>query len=285
MYPAECITFAGPGSPIHRQILPTARDHRHVGPSFCGPFSNFCICPATSIARCVHGSGSGRAVYGFGEKDAAPLFTACDKFVYFDVLSAAAPEVEASAATDRNARKPVATAEAVPPISKPPLAKPPLDQSALDMLTKAVIASADEDGRANLAASAGIWRSRRRISTLAIMASRASPSWSRPPVSWTWKSAATARKSSRSNSRPLPQRSESINRDMKINRWACGGPLTPSLRSALDPRSSQDDFWPERHDPGRVDAQMARVIVMFDMKEVDRLGDARQMVKLLQVAA
>ena len=51
---------------------------------------------------------------------------------------------------NHKAHKPVATAEAAPPISKPRQAKPPLDKSALDMLTKAVIASADEDGRANL---------------------------------------------------------------------------------------------------------------------------------------
>ena len=44
-------------------------------------------------------------------------------------------------------------------------------------------------------------------------------------------------------------------------------------------------FRPERHDAGRIDAPVARVIVMLDVEEVDRLGDARQVVELAQIAA
>ena len=125
---------------------------------YTGRFSGFCIVSSDSdFARlAARLREQGVTVYGFGErKTPRPFITACDKFVYFDVLSAAAPEVETPVATDHKAHKPVATAGAAPPISKPPPAKPPLDKSALDMLTKAVTASADEDGRANLARVGG----------------------------------------------------------------------------------------------------------------------------------
>ena len=120
---------------------------------YTGRFSGFCIVSSDSdFARlAARLREQGVTVYGFGErKTPRPFITACDKFVYFDVLSAAAPEAEAPVATEHKAHKPVATAGAVPPISKRAPAKPALDKSALDMLTKAVIASADEDGRANL---------------------------------------------------------------------------------------------------------------------------------------
>ena len=51
--------------------------------------------------------------------------------------------------------------------------------------------------------------------------------------------------------------------------------LTPGYRSVPA----------QRHDAGRIDAPVALVIVMLDMEEVDRLGDARQVVKLAQIAA
>ena len=120
---------------------------------YTGRFSGFCIVSSDSdFARlAARLREQGVTVYGFGErKTPRPFITACDKFVYFDVLSAAAPEAETPVATEHKAHKPVATAGAAPPISKRGPAKPALDKSALDMLTKAVIASADEDGRANL---------------------------------------------------------------------------------------------------------------------------------------
>ena len=73
---------------------------------YTGRFSGFCIVSSDSdFARlAARLREQGVTVYGFGErKTPRPFITACDKFVYFDVLSAAAPEVEASAATDRNA--------------------------------------------------------------------------------------------------------------------------------------------------------------------------------------
>ena len=42
---------------------------------------------------------------------------------------------------------------------------------------------------------------------------------------------------------------------------------------------------PQRHDPGRIDAQMARVIVMLDVEEVDGVGDARPVVEFAEIAA
>lgn len=109
---------------------------------YTGRFSGFCIVSSDSdfarlAARIREQSVT---VYGFGErKTPRPFITACDKFVYFDVLNAAGEQKEAEAA----APKAIA--------AKPAPAKATLDRAALEMLTKAVTASADEDGRANLA--------------------------------------------------------------------------------------------------------------------------------------
>jgi hypothetical protein len=104
---------------------------------YTGRFSGFCIVSSDSdFARlAARIREQGVTVYGFGErKTPRPFITACDKFVYFDVL-------DASTLTNLTATKtPVKAA-----------AKTPLDKAALDMLATAVEASADEDGRANLA--------------------------------------------------------------------------------------------------------------------------------------
>ena len=109
---------------------------------YTGRFSGFCIVSSDSdfarLAASIREQGV--TVYGFGErKTPRPFITACDKFVYFDVLNAAGEQKEAEAA----APKAIA--------AKPAPAKATLDRAALEMLTKAVTASADEDGRANLA--------------------------------------------------------------------------------------------------------------------------------------
>ena len=44
--------------------------------------------------------------------------------------------------------------------------------------------------------------------------------------------------------------------------------------------SSQCQFRPNRHNARRIDATVALVIVMLDVEEIDRLGDAGQVVKL-----
>src|ERR1700677_1956047 len=48
---------------------------------------------------------------------------------------------------------------------------------------------------------------------------------------------------------------------------------------------SQRHLRPDRHDARRIDAPMALVIMVLDVEEIDRLGDARQVVKLSQIAA
>ncbi|NRF07314.1 NYN domain-containing protein [Agrobacterium pusense] len=109
---------------------------------YTGRFSGFCIVSSDSdFARlAARIREQGVTVYGFGErKTPRPFITACDKFVYFDVLNSAGEQKEAEAA----APKAIA--------AKPAPAKATLDRAALEMLTKAVTASADEDGRANLA--------------------------------------------------------------------------------------------------------------------------------------
>jgi uncharacterized LabA/DUF88 family protein len=108
---------------------------------YTGRFSGFCIVSSDSdFARlAARIREQGVTVYGFGErKTPRPFITACDRFVYFDVLNVASEHREAKAAA-----APKATAT-------PTRAKTRLDRAALDMLSKAVTASADEDGRANL---------------------------------------------------------------------------------------------------------------------------------------
>ena len=110
---------------------------------YTGRFSGFCIVSSDSdFARlAARIREQGVTVYGFGErKTPRPFITACDKFVYFDVLNAAGEQKETEAVA---APKTAA--------AKPAQAKAALDRAALDMLAKAVTASADEDGRANLA--------------------------------------------------------------------------------------------------------------------------------------
>lgn len=125
---------------------------------YTGRFSGFCIVSSDSdFARlAARLREQGVMVYGFGErKTPRPFITACDKFVYFDVLSAAASEQEIPVVATERKIQPVVTAEVAPPVVKPTPTKPQLDNVALDMLAKAVIASADEDGRANLARVGG----------------------------------------------------------------------------------------------------------------------------------
>lgn len=118
---------------------------------YTGRFSGFCIVSSDSdfVRLAARLREQGVTVYGFGErKTPRPFIAACDKFVYFDVLNTAA--AEPPAASEQKPRRSAAAA-AAPSKAKPAPTKSTLDQTALDMLTKAVTASADEDGRANLA--------------------------------------------------------------------------------------------------------------------------------------
>lgn len=116
---------------------------------YTGRFSGFCIVSSDSdFARlAARIREQAVTVYGFGERKTPRAFiTACDKFVYFDVLNAAAEEIEEAVVP-----APQKPAEAKPTVTKPAPRKAGLDKAARAMLTKAIIATADEDGRANLA--------------------------------------------------------------------------------------------------------------------------------------
>lgn len=110
---------------------------------YTGRFSGFCIVSSDSdFARlAARIREQGVTVYGFGErKTPRPFITACDKFIYFDVLNTVEEQKGIQAAAETKA-----------PAIKPHSPKAELNRDALTMLRKAVAASADDDGRANLA--------------------------------------------------------------------------------------------------------------------------------------
>lgn len=129
---------------------------------YTGRFSGFCIVSSDSdFARLASRiREQGITVYGFGErKTPRPFITACDKFVYFDVLSDRSPDLP-QAQPNADERGGQSTQESTlaqkdgqeraRPM-KGLAASRKLEKAALDMLRKAVEASAEEDGRANLA--------------------------------------------------------------------------------------------------------------------------------------
>lgn len=115
---------------------------------YTGRFSGFCIVSSDSdFARlAARIREQGVTVYGFGErKTPRPFITACDKFVYFDVLNA--PESDQRETQDIGSSGPFATIEAPKLVPTRTL----LDSGAIEMLVKAIAATAEEDGHANLA--------------------------------------------------------------------------------------------------------------------------------------
>ena len=117
---------------------------------YTGRFSGFCIVSSDSdFARlAARIREQGVTVYGFGErKTPRPFITACDKFVYFDVLSAGEDE-QTKAREDANTGI-MATLKT--PASKPAPKNARLGATAIDMLIKAIDATAEDNGRANLA--------------------------------------------------------------------------------------------------------------------------------------
>ncbi|OLP54865.1 hypothetical protein BJF92_13740 [Rhizobium rhizosphaerae] len=128
---------------------------------YTGRFSGFCIVSSDSdFARLASRiREQGITVYGFGErKTPRPFITACDKFIYVDVLGGVK---EADQTTLASPSKGKSQAETVVETFKLEpekgqatqggAASGKLDQAALVMLRKAVEASEEEDGRANLA--------------------------------------------------------------------------------------------------------------------------------------
>ncbi|WP_246662460.1 NYN domain-containing protein [Rhizobium sp. P44RR-XXIV] len=108
---------------------------------YTGRFDGFCIVSSDSdFARlAARIREQGVTVYGFGErKTPRPFITACDKFVYFDVLNAPGEEAAATPAAQEAAK---ATAK-----------KNATDKVLLALLRTAVAAVSDETGWANLGA-------------------------------------------------------------------------------------------------------------------------------------
>lgn len=134
---------------------------------YTGRFSGFCIVSSDSdFARlAARIREQGITVYGFGErKTPRPFITACDKFVYVDVFvgtgSVATPLVNVE--KGQSDTKPAKADVALPKVEQGKhkvgegvAASGRLDQAAIGMLRKAVEASSDEDGRANLARVGG----------------------------------------------------------------------------------------------------------------------------------
>ena len=117
---------------------------------YTGRFSGFCIVSSDSdFARlAARVREQGVTVYGFGErKTPRPFITACDKFVYFDVLNA--PGGEQPEAQEANDSGMLMALDA--PDSRRECTNAALDATAIDMLIKAINATAEEDGQANLA--------------------------------------------------------------------------------------------------------------------------------------
>lgn len=110
-------------------------------------FSGFCIVSSDSdFARlAARIREQGVTVYGFGErKTPRPFITACDKFIYFDVLNA----IEKQEFLTPGGKGLGDPSGAIAAASN---GRSPLDAAAIEMLVTAIRATAEEDGRANLA--------------------------------------------------------------------------------------------------------------------------------------
>ncbi|WP_279483836.1 NYN domain-containing protein [Aureimonas sp. SK2] len=125
---------------------------------YTGRFTGFCIVSSDSdFARlAARIREQGLTVYGFGErKTPRPFITACDKFVYVDVLGVptaqAVPEDrQAEAVPAAKLGSSGSIPAQVAAVAAPAPERSKLDKAALAMITRAVTAAADEDGRAHL---------------------------------------------------------------------------------------------------------------------------------------
>lgn len=125
-------------------------------------FDGFCLVSSdsdfTGLASRLREAGL--TVYGFGErKTPGSLVSACDKFIYLDVLRGAAPKAgkaanaEAASTKPRGGRKPAKPAAPAPAaapveIERAPEAKPDArgDAELHELLVQAVEDAADDDG-------------------------------------------------------------------------------------------------------------------------------------------
>ena len=134
---------------------------------YTGRFSGFCIVSSDSdFARlAARIREQGVTVYGFGErKTPRPFITACDKFIYVDVLGPAGSEAQsATQELKAEARSTPSRTNAAPSnaeghkgkVERGIAASGKLDKAAIAMLRKAVQASSADDGRASLAKVGG----------------------------------------------------------------------------------------------------------------------------------
>ena len=160
---------------------------------YTGRFSGFCIVSSDSdFARlAARIREQGVTVYGFGErKTPRPFITACDKFVYFDVLNAAGEPKEAEAAAAPKARGQTCAGENSTGSRGARYAREGCDGH---RPTKTVAPISAALGR--------IWRNSPPTSIRATMAFRGSPIWSKRPASPWSSEPETIRRSSRFASR------------------------------------------------------------------------------------
>lgn len=133
---------------------------------YTGRFDGFCLVSSDSdfTRLAVRIREQGLTVHGFGErKTPRPFISACDKFYYFHALETAPPDEIPPAvnadATLRSAAPPAGQSNqagaGVSPATTAPApsgaATGKLDAKALTILGMAVVACAEDDGRANLA--------------------------------------------------------------------------------------------------------------------------------------
>ena len=125
---------------------------------YTGRFDGFCLVSSdsdfTRLAQRLREEGL--TVYGFGEKKTPDAFVqACDKFIYTEVLRAAAPAPVAAAKPA--AKKVVAPTKTPTPPVKAPTTNPPPPAKAvealpLELIRQAVEESSDDSGWAHLGA-------------------------------------------------------------------------------------------------------------------------------------
>ena len=117
-------------------------------------FDGFCLVSSDSdfTRLAARLREEGLTVYGFGEeKTPSPFVSACDKFIYTEILRAGASEAQAEPAA--NGDKPPASAPSEQPgePAKPP-AKPKAQKVPVDFIAKVIDDSDDEDGWIQLGA-------------------------------------------------------------------------------------------------------------------------------------
>lgn len=125
---------------------------------YTGRFDGFCLVSSDSdFARLASRlREQGLQVYGFGErKTPRPFITACDKFIFFDVLAKASEPVALEAPAPKASKTTKATKADVKgplPVGQPRRSGDAVDAAARALLTSALAAVTDDTGWATLGA-------------------------------------------------------------------------------------------------------------------------------------